>query len=152
MKIILKKYPKLSGSKIVNETVRLIINLLVTDLINNTKKNIKNESISCVSDVKNFNALIVSFSDDIKKLSMELKRFLYANLYQHPDVVKMTNQADIIIKNLFAAYTSDIKLLSNDFYQYNLDKINSGFKERVICDYIAGMTDRFAQQEYKKLF
>ena len=152
MKIILKKYPKLSGSKIVNETVRLIINLLVTDLINNTKKNIKNESISCVSDVKNFNALIVSFSDDIKKLNMELKRFLYANLYQHPDVVKMTNQADIIIKNLFAAYTSDIKLLSNDFYQYNLDKINSGFKERVICDYIAGMTDRFAQQEYKKLF
>ena len=152
MKIILKKYPKLSGSKIVNETVRLIINLLVTDLINNTKKNIKNESISCVSDVKNFNALIVSFSDDIKKLSMELKRFLYTNLYQHPDVVKMTNQADIIIKNLFAAYTSDIKLLSNDFYQYNLDKINSGFKERVICDYIAGMTDRFAQQEYKKLF
>ena len=152
MKIILKKYPKLSGSKIVNETVRLIINLLVTDLINNTKKNIKNESISCISDVKNFNALIVSFSDDIKKLSMELKRFLYANLYQHPDVVKMTNQADIIIKNLFAAYTSDIKLLSNDFYQYNLDKINSGFKERVICDYIAGMTDRFAQQEYKKLF
>tara|TARA_A100000164_G_scaffold354099_1_gene361329 strand:- start:1405 stop:2544 length:1140 start_codon:yes stop_codon:yes gene_type:complete len=152
MKIILKKYPKLSGSKIVNETVRLIINLLVTDLINNTKKNIKNESISCVSDVKNFNALIVSFSDDIKKLSMELKRFLYANLYQHPDVVKMTNQADLIIKNLFAAYTSDIKLLSNDFYQYNLDKINSGFKERVICDYIAGMTDRFAQQEYKKLF
>ena len=152
MKIILKKYPKLSGSKIVNETVRLIINLLVTDLINNTKKNIKNESISCVSDVKNFNALIVSFSDDIKKLSMELKRFLFANLYQHPDVVKMTNQADIIIKNLFAAYTSDIKLLSNDFYQYNLDKINSGFKERVICDYIAGMTDRFAQQEYKKLF
>jgi len=83
---------------------------------------------------------------------MELKRFLYANLYQHPDVVKMTNQADLIIKNLFAAYTSDIKLLSNDFYQYNLDKINSGFKERVICDYIAGMTDRFAQQEYKKLF
>ena len=152
MKIILKKYPKLSGSKIVNETVRLIINLLVTDLINNTKKNIKNESISCVSDVKNFNALIVSFSDDIKKLSMELKRFLYTNLYQHPDVVKMTNQADLIIKNLFAAYTSDIKLLSNDFYQYNLDKINSGFKERVICDYIAGMTDRFAQQEYKKLF
>ena len=152
MKIILKKYPKLSGSKIVNETVRLIINLLVTDLINNTKKNIKNESISCISDVKNFNALIVSFSDDIKKLSMELKRFLYANLYQHPDVVKMTNQADLIIKNLFAAYTSDIKLLSNDFYQYNLDKINSGFKERVICDYIAGMTDRFAQQEYKKLF
>jgi dGTP triphosphohydrolase len=47
---------------------------------------------------------------------------------------------------------NDIKLLPNDYYQYNLKKINSGFKERVICDYIAGMTDRFAQQEHGKLF
>jgi dGTPase len=83
---------------------------------------------------------------------MELKKFLYANLYKHPDVIKMTDQANLIIENLFSAYINDIKLLPSDYIQYNLIKINSGFKERVICDYIAGMTDRFAQQEYLKIF
>ena len=96
--------------------------------------------------------MIVSFSDKTKKLNIELKRFLHLKLYKHPDVVEMTEKANIIIKDLFSAYNNDIKLLPTDFYQYNLNKINSGLKERVICDYIAGMTDRFAQQEHKKLF
>ena len=151
MRVVLNKFPKISGSKIVNETVRLIINLLVTDLINNTNINIKNASIKDFNDVRNHNGLIVSFSNEIKKLNIELKRFLYSNLYKHPDVKKMTEEANTIIKDLFLAYTNDIKLLPEDFYQYNLHKINSGFDKRVICDYIAGMTDRFAQQEHKKL-
>ena len=151
MRVVLNKFPKISGSKIINETVRLIINLLVTDLINNTNINIKNASIRDFNDVRNHNGLIVSFSNEIKKLNVELKRFLYSNLYKHPDVKKMTEEANTIIKDLFLAYTNDIKLLPEDFYQYNLHKINSGFDKRVICDYIAGMTDRFAQQEHKKL-
>ena len=151
MKAVLNKFPKISGSKIVNETVRLIINLLVTDLINNTNMNIKNASIEDFNDVRNHSGLIVSFSNEIKKLNIELKRFLYSNLYKHPDVKKMTEEANTIIKDLFLAYTNDIKLLPEDFYQYNVHKINSGFDKRVICDYIAGMTDRFAQQEHKKL-
>ena len=151
MRVVLNKFPKISGSKIINETVRLIINLLVTDLINNTNINIKNASIKDFNDVRNHNGLIVSFSNEIKKLNIELKRFLYSNLYKHPDVKKMTEEANTIIKDLFLAYTNDIKLLPKDFYQYNLHKINSGFDKRVICDYIAGMTDRFAQQEHNKL-
>ena len=152
MKLVLNKYPSISGSKIVNETVRLIINLLVNDLINNTKSNIKNESITNFNEVRDHDKSLVSFSEEVKKSNMVLKRFLYANLYKHPDVIKMTEEANKIIKNLFSAYNNDINLLPKDFYTYNLDKINSGFKERVICDYIAGMTDRFAQQEHKKLY
>ena len=152
MKLVLNKYPSISGSKIVNETVRLIINLLVNDLINNTKSNIKNESIANFNEVRDHDRPLVCFSEEVKKSNMVLKRFLYANLYKHPDVIKMTEEANRIIKNLFSAYNNDINLLPKDFYTYNLEKINSGFKERVICDYIAGMTDRFAQQEHKKLF
>ncbi len=152
MKLVLNKYPSISGSKILNETVRLIINLLVNDLINNTKSNIKNESITNFNEVRDHDKSLVSFSEEVKKSNMVLKRFLYANLYKHPDVIKMTEEANKIIKNLFSAYNNDINLLPKDFYTYNLDKINSGFKERVICDYIAGMTDRFAQQEHKKLY
>ena len=152
MKLVLKKYPSISGSKIVNETVRLIINLLVNDLIKNTKSNIKNESITNFNEVRDHDKPLVCFSEEVKKSNMVLKRFLYANLYKHPDVIKMTEEANRIIKNLFSAYNNDINLLPKDFYTYNLEKINSGLKERVICDYIAGMTDRFAQQEHKKLF
>ena len=152
MKIVLKKYPKLSGSKIINETVRLIINLLINDLISNSNENIINKEIINSDDVRNCDSLVIGFSDEIKMLNMELKRFLYSNLYKHPDVIKMTDQANLVIENLFSAYMNDIKLIPNDYIQYNLLKINSGFKERVICDYIAGMTDRFAQLEYTKIF
>tara|TARA_B110000008_G_scaffold254582_1_gene270614 strand:+ start:1581 stop:2732 length:1152 start_codon:yes stop_codon:yes gene_type:complete len=152
MKIVLKKYPKLSGSKIINETVRLIINLLINDLIGNSNENIINKKIINSDDVRNCDSLVIGFSDEIKMLNMELKRFLYSNLYKHPDVIKMTDQANLVIENLFSAYMNDIKLIPNDYIQYNLLKINSGFKERVICDYIAGMTDRFAQLEYTKIF
>ena len=152
MKIVLKKYPKLSGSKIINETVRLIINLLINDLIRNSNENIINKEIISSDDVRNCDSLVIGFSDEIKMLNMELKRFLYSNLYKHPDVIKMTDQANLVIENLFSAYMNDIKLIPNDYIQYNLLKINSGFKERVICDYIAGMTDRFAQLEYTKIF
>ena len=152
MKNTLKKYPTLSGSKIVHETVRLIINLLVTDLINNSKKNIKDLNIKTVNDVRDSNNLVINFSDNVKNLNINLKKFLYKNLYKHPDVLEMTNQANHIIKNLFDAYTADVKLLPTDYYQYNLEKINKNDKERVICDYIAGMTDRFALQEHIKLY
>ena len=152
MKKVLNKYPKLVGSKIINETVRLIINLLINDLINNSNENIKNKNIITPDDVRNCDNLIISFSDEIKKLNMELKKFLYANLYKHTDVIKMTDQANLIIENLFSAYVNDTKLLPSDYIQYNLLKINSGFKERVICDYIAGMTDRFALLEYSRIF
>ena len=152
MKITLKKYPKLYGSKIVHETVRLIINLLVTDLINNSNKNIIDLNIKTISDVRDSNDLIINFSDGIKNLNINLKKFLHKNLYKHPDVLEMTSQANHIIKDLFSAYIADIKLLPKDYYQYNLKKINKNDKERVICDYIAGMTDRFALQEHIKLY
>jgi len=152
MVIALEQYPKLSKSKIVNETVRRIIDLLVTDLISNSEKNILEQNIETPMDVKNCGKQIVEFSEKIKKESMTLKRFLHKNLYQHPDVKMMTDKAVNVISNLFEAYLNDINLLPKEYLKYNLEKINNKSKERVISDYIAGMTDRFALEEYKKLY
>ena len=152
MVITLEQYPKLSKSKIVNETVRRIINLLVTDLISNSEKNILEQNIETPMDVKNCDKQIVEFSEKIKIESMTLKRFLHKNLYQHPDVKMMTDKAVNVISNLFDAYLNDINLLPKEYLKYNLEKINNKSKERVISDYIAGMTDRFALEEYKKLY
>jgi dGTPase len=152
MKMVLSKHPKLSGSKIINETVRKIINLLVNDLINNSNLNIISKKIITTDDVKNCDILIINYSNEIKKQNIKLKKFLHENLYKHPDVMKMTDKANLIIENLFNAYINDTKLLPKNYYQYNIEKIEHGLKERVICDYIAGMTDRFAQQEHNRLF
>ena len=152
MVITLEQYPQLSKSKIVNETVRRIINLLVTDLISNSEKNILEQNIETPMDVKNCDRQIVEFSEKIKIESMTLKRFLHKNLYQHPDVKMMTDKAVNVVSNLFEAYLNDINLLPKEYLIYNLEKINNKSKERVISDYIAGMTDRFALEEYKKLY
>ena len=152
MVITLEQYPQLSKSKIVNETVRRIINLLVTDLISNSEKNILEQNIETPMDVKNCDRQIVEFSEKIKIESMTLKRFLHKNLYQHPDVKMMTDKAVKVISDLFEAYLNDINLLPKEYLKYNLEKINNKSKERVISDYIAGMTDRFALEEYKKLY
>ena len=152
MKITLKHYPKLSKSKIVNETVRRIINLLVTDLISNSEKNILEHNIETPQDVKNFDKQIIGFSEKIKMENITLKRFLHKNLYQHPDVKIMTDRAVKVISDLFEAYLNDINLLPQEYLKYNLEKINKKSKERVVSDYIAGMTDRFALKEHKKLY
>ena len=152
MKITLKHYPKLSKSKIVNETVRRIINLLITDLISNSEKNILEHNIETPQDVKNCDKQIIGFSEKIKMENITLKRFLHKNLYQHPDVKIMTDRAVKVISDLFEAYLNDINLLPQEYLKYNLEKINKKSKERVVSDYIAGMTDRFALKEHKKLY
>ena len=152
MVITLEQYPKLSKSKIVNETVRRIINLLVTDLISNSEKNILEHNIKTPQDVKNCDKQIIGFSEKIKMENIALKRFLHKNLYQHPDVKIMTDRAVKVISDLFEAYLNDINLLPQEYLKYNLEKINKKSKERVVSDYIAGMTDRFALKEHKKLY
>ena len=152
MNLALKEYPKLSKSKIVNETVRRIINLLVSDLIINSKKNIENYNIKSPNDVRICEKEVICFSNEMKKENMNLKRFLHKNLYKHPDVKKMTDKATIVIRDLFNAYSQDIDLLPKPFLKHNMLKIEENEAERVICDYIAGMTDRFALKEHKKLY
>ena len=152
MILALKEYPKITESQIVNETVRRIINLLVSDLILNSNANIKNYNIETTDDVRTCEKEIICFSGKIKKENMNLKRFLHKNLYKHPDVKKMTDKATIVIQDLFNAYSGDIELLPKPFLKHNMQKIRRNQAERVICDYIAGMTDRFALKEHKKLY
>jgi len=152
MNLALKEYPKLSKSKIVNETVRRIINLLVSDLIINSKKNIESYNIKSPNDVRICEKEVICFSNEMKKENMNLKRFLHKNLYKHPDVKKMTDKATIVIRDLYNAYSQDIDLLPKPFLKHNMLKIEENEAERVICDYIAGMTDRFALKEHKKLY
>jgi len=135
------------------QSIISLINIEVSDLVENTLKLLKKYNIKSVVDVRKHDETIVRFSDKMAKESKELESFLYENLYKHYRVERMTQKAKRFIGDLFNAYLTDPKQLPPRYQKLakeNGDNENS--LRRSICDYIAGMTDRYAQEEYKKLF
>lgn len=127
--------------------IRTIINLLITDLINTTDKNLKRLSIKNYMDVRKAPERIVDFSRDIKSANQELMDFLNSRLYQHYKVVRMSIKAQKVIRELFTLYDEFPNALPDDYYK----RIESDGLKPTISDYIAGMTDRFALEEHQKL-
>ena len=140
------RYPALNGRRVIHETVRRMINTLITDLVSQSAKNLGDASPASIEDVRRA-APLISFSDSIRSEQRELKQFLRTHLYQHYRVNRMSNKAKRIIKALFDAFMQDPKLLPPQYQ----DKARQN-QARAIADYIAGMTDRYAMKEYRRLF
>lgn len=138
----------ISGRRAINETVRRMINALVVDLIETSRSNISKAGIQSITDVRNAPPLI-GFSNAMKEEAQTLKRFLRKNLYQHYQVNRMTSKARRIVTDLFDIFLSGPQLLPPD-YQIEASDLNA--QARRVADYIAGMTDRYAMREYRKLF
>ena len=139
-------YPNLEGRRVVHETVRSMIGTLVTDLIRQTEQNIRAEAVQTLHDIRAAPTL-AAFSSDLLEQQRELKTFLYTHLYRHYRVMRMSNKARRIINELFHAFMSDSRLLPPQFQrQAEIDQA------RAVADYIAGMTDRYAIKEYRRLF
>jgi dGTPase len=139
-------YPRLEQKRVINETVRRMINTLVVDLCEQTANNIKQHQPASIADIRKLPQL-VHFSSDIARQNLELKQFLRKNLYHHYKVNRMSAKAARIVRELFAAFFENTGLLPNEFQSYA--KVD---KARAVADYIAGMTDRFAIREHRKLF
>ena len=131
----IKKYGK---EIIVSQIIRDAINLMVVDVINNTKKNIKNYAIKSFRDIYQCPKSIACFSRRMKEADMEIKLFLSMKMYNNTRVLKKTNEGKKIIKNLFKKLTKKPKKY------IKRDLLENGTQERAIADFIAGMTDRFA--------
>lgn len=129
------------------EIIRTIINLLVTDLINSTVKNINDNNISSYQDVKKSPVKLAGFSSEISKANNELKKFLRKNMYQHYRVTRMSLKSQKVINELFHIYTEHPDTLPERY----AEEIEQHGLIRTVTDFIAGMTDRFALEEYKKL-
>jgi len=144
------QYSNLSKELYVYLVIRNLINLQVTDLIKNTLVKIKKLKITNFQEVKQCKERIISFSENIKELREELRKFLYHSLYCQWRVLRMSDKARRFIKSLFYIYLNNPQILPPNFAK----KIKEDRKniKRVICDYIAGMTDRYALEEYKRLF
>jgi dGTPase len=139
-------YPNLEGRRVVHETVRSMINTLITDLINQTERNIRTAGIQTLEEVR-VAPTLVAFSGELYEQQRELKHFLHTHLYRHYRVMRMSTKARRIINELFTAFMSDRRLLPPQFQsQAEVDQA------RAVADYVAGMTDRYAIKEYRRLF
>ncbi|HEY7656999.1 MAG TPA: deoxyguanosinetriphosphate triphosphohydrolase [Burkholderiales bacterium] len=146
MRTVLRQYPRLSPPRLRHETVRRMIDTLVTDLIGTSAENIRKHAPASIEDARLAPALI-AFSPAIRRENDELKRFLRDNLYRHYRVVRMSAKASRIVADLFAALLADNRLLPPEFQV----RARTG-APRAIADYIAGMTDRYAILEHRRLF
>ena len=135
-----------------HETIRVLINSMVNDVVNETISIIKKEKFSHVEEIRNYGKTIVKFSDKLYYNNNQLRSFLHKEMYKHTIVNRMTLKAKKIISDLFNAFSEDISVLPTEWRNI-ADKEKSDFqKYRIIADYIAGMTDRYAVMEHKRLF
>jgi dGTPase len=146
MRAVLREHPKVTGRRLVHETVRRMIDTLVTDLVRTSAGNIRKLAPASIEEVRLAPPLI-TFSPRIRDESLELKRFLHDNLYRHYRVVRMSAKARRIVSDLFVAFLADARLLPPEFQARAQDSA-----PRAIADYIAGMTDRYAILEHRRLF
>jgi len=133
---------------LIHETIKTIINTQVVDLITTTVQNLQSNRISSVEQVRKFPGHLVSFSKTMEKKHLQLKHFLSENLYQSYKVIQMTEKGKRIIRDLFKTLTEIPKQLP----PHILARTKDESIERVVCDYIVGMTDKFALDEHKRLF
>ncbi len=149
------KYPELDENKSVHETIRQMIGGQVTDLIQTSEQNFADSGVVTIDDVRAHSDTLVRFSEDMFAQSRLMKKFLRENLYFHHQVYRMTRKAHQIIEALFEAFIQDSKLLPPEHQLYAADARKSQEEAdyaRVVADYVAGMTDRFAIKEYDRLF
>jgi dGTPase len=145
---ISKKYAKIEKDKRKHLIVRTLINAQVTDLLSATSGNIERLKLKSSQDVKKCGKKVVTFSKEMSLMRKPLRDFLMQKMYHHYRVMRMSIKAKRFITELFNLYLDKPAQLPTDIQK----RIPQDGVKRVVCDYIAGMTDRYALDEYKKLF
>ncbi len=131
-----------------HQLIRRLIGMEVSDLVHTTHQRLRDSNVKSVEELQRLPYNVIGFSEDMHRRNRRLKDFLYSNLYRHFRVVRMAVKAERILSDLFQAYQKEPNILPA-----HVQKLAEIYGlERTICDYIAGMTDRFAVDEHRKLF
>ncbi|MEN8819502.1 MAG: deoxyguanosinetriphosphate triphosphohydrolase [Abyssibacter sp.] len=152
---VMDSYQSLTPKQIRHEVIRRMINYLVLDVIQTSQAALNALRPPHVDAVRQADQPLIAFSPEARRLNTELKRFLYQNLYSHHQVYRITSKARRVIKALFDAFLADPKLLPPKFADRvpgENNDLDHRTRARLIADYIAGMTDRYALDEYDRLF
>ncbi len=148
---VMKRYPGLDRSRVVHESVRRLISAMIDDAIAETQRRINKLNVQSAEDVRACGQQIVAFGDAMSANDKALKAFLFKNMYRHFKVTRMMSKAKRVVADLFALFLSEPGVMPT---QWNVlcDGAATARTARVVSDYIAGMTDRFAMEEHRRLF
>ncbi|HHH35689.1 MAG TPA: deoxyguanosinetriphosphate triphosphohydrolase [Gammaproteobacteria bacterium] len=152
---VCRSHPSLTGRRVIHETVRRMINRQVTDLVESSRRRLEAAAPADIEAVRAASAPLVGFSEEMAAMNLELKRFLRQALYRHYRVRRMSAKAERIVADLFEAFLDDPALMppahqEKSHIAEEADGIAG--RARVVADYVAGMTDRFAIGEHERLF
>ncbi len=153
--VVTARYPDLGERRLVHETVRRMINYVVVDLIRTTQARLDDAQLRSVDEVRQRARSLVGLSDEIAEEHLELKEFLRERVYRHYKVLRMTSKARRVLKELFEAFCADVNLMPPEHRdaatRAQADQGDTG-RARAVADYVAGMTDRYAILEHRRLF
>jgi dGTPase len=148
---VLKRYPDLDRNRTIHETVRRLISAMVADVLKETQKNLKKHDPKSADDIRRCGETIARFSAQMRENNRVLQKFLTSRMYRHPRVMDVMERAQRVIRDLFTVYMSDEKLLPKDWRDDAPISDQSRYA-RQVCDFLAGMTDRYALDQHKQLF
>jgi dGTPase len=149
-KAILQRYPDIKPARLVSELIREQIGVMVNDVIDATRRKLDTQNIRSADDVRNAEAAIGGFSAEMAERERSLKRFMYENLYHHPAQNAAADAAKRVIDDLFAAYSSDPAQMPPEWHEALPDREPQ--RSRHIADFLAGMTDRYAQNCHRQIY
>ncbi|MCG8369833.1 MAG: deoxyguanosinetriphosphate triphosphohydrolase, partial [Proteobacteria bacterium] len=144
------RYPDLEDRRLIYEIIRRMIGTVVTDLIEETRRQLEAAGVETIDDVRAAGKPLVTMSPPVRERHVSLKRFLNEHLYSHEKKLEMTQRAHAIVEDLFAAYTENNGRMPPEFAN-RAARLDEGGRARVVADYIAGMTDRFAMKAHEAL-
>jgi len=144
------RYPELEDRRLIYEIIRRMIGTVVTDLIEETRRQVDASGVESIDDVREQSQPLVNMSPQVYEQHVSLKKFLNKHLYRHEQKLEMTRRAQGIVADLFDAYSGDVSLMPSQFAE-TAAKLDEVARARVIADYIAGMTDRYAMAAHEEL-
>jgi dGTPase len=147
-----RAHPGLELSRLVHEIVRRMIDAMVTDLLSETRARIAADGIETAADVRAARRPVVAFSEAMRDHDRRLRMFLRQRMYRHYKVNRMTSKARRVVKDLYRLFMAEPECLPPDWQARVAAQPDERGRARVVADYIAGMTDRFALAEHGRLF
>ncbi|KQZ98536.1 deoxyguanosinetriphosphate triphosphohydrolase [Mesorhizobium sp. Root157] len=151
LKAVRERYPTLDAVRTGHELMRRQITLMVEDVISAANANLARLKPDSADAVRAAGQAIVTFSAGMAEQEKELKAFLYAHLYRHPEVMRVRVEAEKVVRDLFDVYFADPRAMP-DGWREGLDRAEDRIKARHVADFLAGMTDTYAVKEYQRLF
>jgi dGTPase len=148
---VMERYPGVERSRLVHECVRRLITAMIDDALRETQRRVSALKLRSAEAVRVSDQAIVAFSDEMRANDRAVKAFLFKNMYRHFKVNRMLSKAKRVVADLFALFLNEPGVLPAPWAQL-CDVAGSVRTARVVSDYIAGMTDRFALQEHRRLF